>query len=150
MIVVGHWGYHYHWVMIVMILSYSKTYLFIFSFISPGRNIFITSEAWCRWYLCKGSYGSLTVVCVSLVPMMVPKTTSETLKHKINPSIELPAPQAVDVLLYTPGTHKCHSLFRNQSSRCQISRSFTDQFLFLFDKWGQHCCVTTSVSIVWT
>ncbi|XP_072226278.1 DENN domain-containing protein 3 [Leuresthes tenuis] len=37
------------------------------------------------------------------VPMMVPKTTSETLKHKINPSLELTAPQAVDVLLYTPG-----------------------------------------------
>ncbi|KAM9839076.1 DENN domain-containing protein 3 isoform 2-T2 [Aulostomus maculatus] len=37
------------------------------------------------------------------VPMMVPKTTAETLKHKINPSLELTAPQAVDVLLYTPG-----------------------------------------------
>uniref|UniRef100_A0AAQ6AEC3 UDENN domain-containing protein n=1 Tax=Amphiprion ocellaris TaxID=80972 RepID=A0AAQ6AEC3_AMPOC len=41
------------------------------------------------------------------VPMMVPKTTAETLKHKINPSLELAAPQAVDVLLYTPGkTHR--------------------------------------------
>uniref|UniRef100_A0A8C9X0H1 DENN domain containing 3 n=1 Tax=Sander lucioperca TaxID=283035 RepID=A0A8C9X0H1_SANLU len=39
------------------------------------------------------------------VPMMVPKTTAETLKHKINPSVELAAPQAVDVLLYTPGTN---------------------------------------------
>ncbi|CAN9503904.1 unnamed protein product [Ophioblennius macclurei] len=37
------------------------------------------------------------------VPMMVPKTTAETLKHKINPSLEHGAPQAVDVLLYTPG-----------------------------------------------
>ncbi|KAK2830455.1 hypothetical protein Q5P01_018386 [Channa striata] len=37
------------------------------------------------------------------VPMMVPKTTAETLKHKINPSLELAAPQAVEVLLYTPG-----------------------------------------------
>ncbi|KAK2887705.1 hypothetical protein Q8A67_015933 [Cirrhinus molitorella] len=37
------------------------------------------------------------------VPMMVPKTTSETLKHKINPSLEQTSPQAVDVLLYTPG-----------------------------------------------
>ncbi|KAM6972971.1 DENN domain-containing protein 3 [Aplochiton taeniatus] len=37
------------------------------------------------------------------VPQMVPKTTSETLKHKINPSVDLTAPQAVDVLLYTPG-----------------------------------------------
>ncbi|XP_051526905.1 DENN domain-containing protein 3 isoform X2 [Myxocyprinus asiaticus] len=39
----------------------------------------------------------------SEVPMMVPKTTSETLKHKINPSLDLMSPQAVDVLLYTPG-----------------------------------------------
>ncbi|XP_014866088.1 PREDICTED: DENN domain-containing protein 3 [Poecilia mexicana] len=35
--------------------------------------------------------------------MMVPSTTSETLKHKINPSVEFAVPQAVDVLLYTPG-----------------------------------------------
>uniref|UniRef100_A0A3B3ZDS1 UDENN domain-containing protein n=1 Tax=Periophthalmus magnuspinnatus TaxID=409849 RepID=A0A3B3ZDS1_9GOBI len=37
------------------------------------------------------------------VPMMVPKVTSETLKHKINPSQDLPEPQTVHVLLYTPG-----------------------------------------------
>jgi len=35
--------------------------------------------------------------------MMVPKTTSETLKHKINPSAGETFPQAIDVLLYTPG-----------------------------------------------
>ncbi|XP_030159746.1 DENN domain-containing protein 3 isoform X5 [Lynx canadensis] len=33
----------------------------------------------------------------------VPKTTSETLKHKINPSAGETLPHAVDVLLYTPG-----------------------------------------------
>ncbi|XP_073677610.1 DENN domain-containing protein 3-like [Garra rufa] len=37
------------------------------------------------------------------VPMMVPKTTSETLKHKINPSLDQTSPRSVDVLLYTPG-----------------------------------------------
>uniref|UniRef100_A0A665WJ76 DENN domain-containing protein 3-like n=1 Tax=Echeneis naucrates TaxID=173247 RepID=A0A665WJ76_ECHNA len=37
------------------------------------------------------------------VPMMVPKTTSEFLKHKINPSLDLAEPQTVHVLLYTPG-----------------------------------------------
>nr|XP_023010278.2 DENN domain-containing protein 3 [Maylandia zebra] len=37
------------------------------------------------------------------VPMIVPKTTSETLKHKINPSLDLAEPQTVHVLLYTPG-----------------------------------------------
>lgn len=36
-------------------------------------------------------------------PMAVPKTTSETLKHKINPSAGETAPQAIEVLLYTPG-----------------------------------------------
>lgn len=34
---------------------------------------------------------------------MVPHTTSETLKHKINPSLDLAEPQTVCVLLYTPG-----------------------------------------------
>ncbi|XP_039088930.1 DENN domain-containing protein 3 isoform X1 [Hyaena hyaena] len=37
------------------------------------------------------------------MPTAVPKTTSETLKHKINPSAGETAPHAVDVLLYTPG-----------------------------------------------
>ncbi|NXP73116.1 DEND3 protein, partial [Ramphastos sulfuratus] len=37
------------------------------------------------------------------VPMMIPKTTSETLKHKINPSAGETFPQAIDVLLYMPG-----------------------------------------------
>ncbi|MEE6463011.1 hypothetical protein FKM82_005740 [Ascaphus truei] len=37
------------------------------------------------------------------VPMMVPKTTSETLKHRINPSAGETISQSVDVLLYTPG-----------------------------------------------
>ncbi|XP_062043922.1 DENN domain-containing protein 3 isoform X2 [Lepus europaeus] len=37
------------------------------------------------------------------MPMAVPKTTLETLKHKINPSAGETLPRAVDVLLYTPG-----------------------------------------------
>lgn len=37
------------------------------------------------------------------MPEAVPKTTAETLKHKINPSAGETFPQAVDVLLYTPG-----------------------------------------------
>ncbi|XP_023104461.2 DENN domain-containing protein 3 isoform X4 [Felis catus] len=37
------------------------------------------------------------------MPAAVPKTTSETLKHKINPSAGETLPHAVDVLLYTPG-----------------------------------------------
>ncbi|KAM7383540.1 hypothetical protein PAMP_003184 [Pampus punctatissimus] len=42
------------------------------------------------------------------VPMMVPKTTSETLKHKINPSLDLAEPQTVHVLLFTPGQLTCN------------------------------------------
>lgn len=64
----------------------------------------------CIHHLGKVSYLSITETCVCvfvyLVPMMVPKTTADTLKHKINPSLELAAPQAVDVLLYTPGTQR--------------------------------------------
>lgn len=37
-------------------------------------------------------------------PTTVPLTTSETLKHKINPSADMAEPQTVHVLLYTPGT----------------------------------------------
>lgn len=35
--------------------------------------------------------------------MTVTETTSETLKHKINPSLNLAEPWNVHVLLYTPG-----------------------------------------------
>ncbi|XP_026083261.1 DENN domain-containing protein 3-like [Carassius auratus] len=37
------------------------------------------------------------------VPMIIPRPTAETLKHKINPSQNMTLPQSVDVLLYTPG-----------------------------------------------
>uniref|UniRef100_A0A3Q3GDZ0 DENN domain containing 3 n=1 Tax=Labrus bergylta TaxID=56723 RepID=A0A3Q3GDZ0_9LABR len=37
------------------------------------------------------------------VPIKVSQTTSDTLKHKINPSLGLAEPQTVHVLLYTPG-----------------------------------------------
>ncbi|XP_030638253.1 DENN domain-containing protein 3 [Chanos chanos] len=36
-------------------------------------------------------------------PVMVPTTTTETLQHKISPSLDLPAPEAVNALLYIPG-----------------------------------------------
>lgn len=42
--------------------------------------------------------------------MTVPLTTSETLKHKINPSADLAEPQTVQVLLYTPGTECFNSI----------------------------------------
>ncbi|KAA0703402.1 DENN domain-containing protein 3 [Triplophysa tibetana] len=36
-------------------------------------------------------------------PLIIPKPTAETLKHKINPSQNMRSLQSVDVLLYTPG-----------------------------------------------
>ncbi|XP_074540387.1 DENN domain-containing protein 3-like [Halichoeres trimaculatus] len=41
------------------------------------------------------------------VPMTVSQTTSDTLKHRINPSLGLAEPQTVHVLLYTPGQLTC-------------------------------------------
>lgn len=55
--------------------------------------------------------------------MMVPSTTSETLKHKINPSVEFAVPQAVDVLLYTPGTHT-HAHLLNKSCNWAVATAF--------------------------
>ncbi|XP_065154316.1 DENN domain-containing protein 3 isoform X2 [Paramisgurnus dabryanus] len=37
------------------------------------------------------------------VPMIIPRPTAETLKHKINPSENMRSPQSVDVLLFIPG-----------------------------------------------
>lgn len=48
-------------------------------------------------------FNPFSILLLWPVPMMVPKTTSETLKHKINPSVDLAEPQTVHVLLYTPG-----------------------------------------------
>uniref|UniRef100_A0A8C0YIU2 DENN domain-containing protein 3 n=1 Tax=Cyprinus carpio carpio TaxID=630221 RepID=A0A8C0YIU2_CYPCA len=55
------------------------------------------------------------------VPMMVPKTTSETLKHKINPSLDQTPPQAVDVLLYTPGRSAERLIGGNPKLWCALS-----------------------------
>uniref|UniRef100_H3DM09 DENN domain containing 3 n=1 Tax=Tetraodon nigroviridis TaxID=99883 RepID=H3DM09_TETNG len=41
-------------------------------------------------------------------PVKVTETTSETLKHKINPSVHLAEPQTVHVLLFIPGQLTCN------------------------------------------
>lgn len=46
-----------------------------------------------------------SLVFIPTVPMIIPRPTAETLKHKINPSQNMTHPQSVDVLLYTPGLH---------------------------------------------
>lgn len=43
------------------------------------------------------------------VPSALPRTTLETLKHRISPSAGESCPGAVDVLLYTPGTGSARS-----------------------------------------
>ncbi|XP_048008141.1 DENN domain-containing protein 3 isoform X1 [Megalobrama amblycephala] len=57
------------------------------------------------------------------VPMIIPRPTAETLKHKINPSQNMSNPQAVDVLLYTPGQLTfCESdVDRNPKLWCALS-----------------------------
>ncbi|XP_008275276.1 DENN domain-containing protein 3-like [Stegastes partitus] len=57
------------------------------------------------------------------VPMMVPKTTSETLKHKINPSLDLAEPQTVHVLLYTPGQLTCNDSVGEMNPKLWVALS---------------------------
>ncbi|KAM9164933.1 DENN domain-containing protein 3 isoform 2-T2 [Pangshura tecta] len=75
------------------------------------------------------------------VPMMVPKTTSETLKHKINPSIGETFPQAVDVLLYTPGHLDAGD--RIEDARPKLWCALSEGKVIVFDAstWTiqQHC-----------
>ncbi|KAH0617394.1 hypothetical protein JD844_015547 [Phrynosoma platyrhinos] len=69
------------------------------------------------------------------VPMMVPKTTSETLKHKINPSAGETFPQAVEVLLYTPAE-------RHGDAHSKLWCALSDGKVVVFDAstWSmQHC-----------
>uniref|UniRef100_A0A8C8VFT2 DENN domain-containing protein 3 n=1 Tax=Pelusios castaneus TaxID=367368 RepID=A0A8C8VFT2_9SAUR len=75
------------------------------------------------------------------VPMMVPKTTSETLKHKINPSAGETFPQAIDVLLYTPGHLDAAEKFGD--ARPKLWCALTEGKVIVFDAstWTiqQHC-----------
>uniref|UniRef100_A0A8C5BM15 UDENN domain-containing protein n=1 Tax=Gadus morhua TaxID=8049 RepID=A0A8C5BM15_GADMO len=64
------------------------------------------------------------------VPMMVPQTTAEVLKHKINPSLELTTPHAVDVLLYTP---VAESDKERDTHTCQLWVSVSGGKVMVFD-----------------
>ncbi|XP_051574526.1 DENN domain-containing protein 3 isoform X2 [Myxocyprinus asiaticus] len=57
------------------------------------------------------------------VPMIIPKPTAETLKHKINPFQNMSTSQSVDVLLYTPGqlTVSASDLDGNPKLWCALS-----------------------------
>ncbi|XP_067323360.1 DENN domain-containing protein 3 [Anolis sagrei] len=74
------------------------------------------------------------------VPMMVPKTTAETLKHKINPSAGETFPQAVEVLLYTPG--ELDPAERHGDAHPKLWCALSDGKVVVFDAstWSiQHC-----------
>ncbi|XP_062987244.1 DENN domain-containing protein 3 isoform X2 [Elgaria multicarinata webbii] len=74
------------------------------------------------------------------VPMMVPKTTAETLKHKINPSAGETFPQAVEVLLYTPG--QLDPAERHGDAHPKLWCALTEGKVVVFDAstWSrQHC-----------
>ncbi|KAJ1194466.1 hypothetical protein NDU88_003754 [Pleurodeles waltl] len=75
------------------------------------------------------------------VPMMVPKTTSETLKHRINPSAGETASQSVDVLLYTPG--QLDPTERNVEAQSKLWCALSEGKVVVFNAitWSilQHC-----------
>ncbi|XP_072324413.1 DENN domain-containing protein 3 isoform X2 [Scyliorhinus torazame] len=73
--------------------------------------------------------------------MVVPKTTSETLKHKINPSAGQTNPQAVNALLYTPGPAVHQGEDENTKPRLWCALSEGKVVLFNATTWSiqQHC-----------
>ncbi|XP_067887420.1 DENN domain-containing protein 3 isoform X13 [Heterodontus francisci] len=73
--------------------------------------------------------------------MVVPKTTSETLKHKINPSAGQTSPQAVNALLYTPGHLVQFEADENANPRLWCALSEGKVVLFNATSWSiqQHC-----------
>lgn len=90
---------------------------FILHFFKDNMAVVLTSKTSCEFFFSLGwqqkislilpVYILLIIIFASLFwldPVTVPLTTSETLKHKINPSVDLAEPQTVHVLLYTPGT----------------------------------------------
>ncbi|XP_042345689.1 DENN domain-containing protein 3-like [Plectropomus leopardus] len=70
------------------------------------------------------------------VPMMVSKTTSETLKHKINPSVDLSEPQTVHVLLYTPGQLTCNDSGGEMNPKLWVALSGGKVVVFDAASWS--------------
>ncbi|XP_028435791.1 DENN domain-containing protein 3 isoform X2 [Perca flavescens] len=70
------------------------------------------------------------------VPMMVPETTSETLKHKINPSLDLAEPQTVHVLLYTPGQLTCNDSEGEMNPKLWVALSGGKVVVFDAASWS--------------
>nr|XP_030731795.1 DENN domain-containing protein 3 isoform X8 [Globicephala melas] len=77
------------------------------------------------------------------MPMAVPKTTSETLKHKINPSAGETFPRAIDVLLYTPGEGHLDPAEKVEDAHPKLWCALNEGKVVVFDasSWTvhQHC-----------
>ncbi|TNN80826.1 DENN domain-containing protein 3 [Liparis tanakae] len=85
-------------------------------------------------------------------PMMVPKTTSETLKHKINPSLGLAEPQTVHVLLYTPGQLTCNDSKSVMNPKLWVALSGGKVVVFDAASWSmlQECIQVGASQLVRT
>ncbi|KAJ3598250.1 hypothetical protein NHX12_001761 [Muraenolepis orangiensis] len=70
------------------------------------------------------------------VPMMVPETTSETLKHRVNPSLDLAEPQTVHVLLYTPGQLSCSETEGDGNPKLWVALSGGRVVVFDASSWS--------------
>ncbi|XP_056142599.1 DENN domain-containing protein 3-like [Lampris incognitus] len=70
------------------------------------------------------------------VPMMVPKTTSEALKHKINPSLNMAETQTVHALLYTPGQLSCTDSDRDRNPKLWVALSGGQVVVFDAASWS--------------
>ncbi|XP_031708722.1 DENN domain-containing protein 3-like isoform X1 [Anarrhichthys ocellatus] len=81
------------------------------------------------------------------VPMMVPKTTSETLKHKITPSLDLAEPQTVHVLLYTPGQLTSNSSKSETNPKLWVALSGGKVVVFDATSWSmRQDCIQVGAS----
>ncbi|KAK2844521.1 hypothetical protein Q5P01_011180 [Channa striata] len=70
------------------------------------------------------------------VSMMVHETTLETLKHRINPSLDLAEPQTVHVLLYTPGQLNCSDSQGGMSPKLWVALSGGKVVVFDAASWS--------------
>ncbi|XP_067366197.1 DENN domain-containing protein 3-like isoform X2 [Channa argus] len=78
------------------------------------------------------------------VSMIVHETTSDTLKHKINPSLDLAEPQTVHVLLYTPGQLNCSDSEGGMSPKLWVALSGGKVVVFDAASW---CMMQGSLQI---
>ncbi|KAI4893280.1 hypothetical protein NFI96_019679, partial [Prochilodus magdalenae] len=72
------------------------------------------------------------------VPMMLPKATVESLKHRINPSLCMTTPQTVDALLYTPGQYLLPDSDLDGTPKLWCALSHGTVVVFDAASWSMH------------